>query len=226
MKLMQNLITEAYFVKPNYEPKHEHFRIDIHINGSGRLCIIAYCDNNYVEWVSLGKISYPSEIIGNCIIKLIKQTPLNKVSYLSKILNKANIDWDNFQKLWISASIEKQNEGFIFCGDKFNEKDSAESIGEKIVKFYNNKLHDCNLLEINTERIISYLTNICSQLKNCAENYGAVDAYFNSQKIPSEIDFENLKCLSLSENEKIQTLYKEYLTRINNLYNNYMNVVR
>ena len=225
MSLMKNLITKDDLRKPGYKPNTDRYNIALSIGSERILCIVANLDNNYLEWVSLGEITDSAEAIGDCVNHIISQSPNGKhASRAHTILERENIDRNDYKYLWLSTKIAKHNGLFYFCGEELQF--SSEKIGMGVIEFYNSHLKDCESLEENATSITDYLSNLCSQLEECLGLDNASLGYRRSKEIENPIGFEKLKCLGLSSNLEVQKLYREYRKMLNKSYQAYMNEAR
>ncbi|AKG37123.1 hypothetical protein [Paenibacillus durus] len=81
---MKNLASGMEQMTPKYNINPSNFRIEIYISFDKTVVITAEKDNNYTEWLSIGKLSSNDNSVGQCINYLLRHTPLPVCTYLTR----------------------------------------------------------------------------------------------------------------------------------------------
>ncbi|MBH5317512.1 hypothetical protein I6N90_06740 [Paenibacillus sp. GSMTC-2017] len=227
-KGMGNLIADMEQHKAKYDIDPAHFRIDTYLSHGGKIVIIARKDNNYAEWLSIGKLCADDYRIGQCIAYLLRHSPLP---------TSTSLYWGNYEQITktkykelfvfyqhLRITIEDETY-FVLDGERITRDSSDEYIQQRLIQHYDDKK--------STEIVDEEVSEIREHLQNTINEIRTMEL---ECPLPSALnhvaDYARKRCNELkakyvfNQDEIVKGLLFELYEINSSIYNKYMTAVR
>ncbi len=213
--------------KYNIDPKN--FRIEIYLAYDGTTIVIAYKDNNYVEWVSIGHLQKDKQEIKECIHYLLDSTPLpySTSAYWNSFKTFTGIHFEELFVLYKQIRVIKRDDSFLSInGDEIKTTFFKENVHEILFGIYEKEKQSLEGIKTPTADIIKELkqniANIELEEKECpfpwALNHVSDYAFRILQEQQSKYMFH--------QNKEVKELLFQLHKLHSRIYNTYMTHAR
>lgn len=214
--------TASYSINP------DHFRIDMYISYDKRVVIIAKKDNNFTEWLSLGRISNYDNYVGECINYLLRNSPLPTSTSLfwRNFEDVTEMKYDELFVFFQHLSIRQSNDShFLMNGEQIEKDASDEFIQQQLVQIHENYCETTKLTEpisFVREQLRRAITEIRVMEQECSFPWALnkVSDHANQKFVELKNKFV------FSQDEEVRKLLYELYELKAMIYNQYMTAVR
>lgn len=215
---------------PHYDIKPEHFKIDVYIAYDKTVVIIGQKDNNFTEWLSVGRLSMDESSIGECINYLVKNTPLPVTAslYWAPFAKLTGIKYEELKVFYLHVQIAKDDERhLIINGNQISKEMTDGEVQKLLCEFYNQemtKLRDIE--EQSASHIAEELKKDLGEIKKleeeCPELWALNLVADEAEKI---FKAQKNKYMYSQDKEVRRLLYDLYKLK-SAIYNKYMTAAR
>ncbi len=229
---MKNLAADMEQITAKYQIKPEHFRIYLYIAQDKTVIIIAKKDNNFTEWLSIGKLSKHNNKIGECVKYLFEFSPLPTSTSLYWKPNEEHtkMKLNELYVFYKQITFAKNGKDLISVNGHDLSKDiSGEEIQQLIWQFYSKDLEKLSsFTEEELEDIIHAIKKDITDIKHLQEKCppaSVLGLEYISNEANGKFNSKKSKYLFCQNNTIKHLLFELYQLACDS-YNEYMTMAR
>lgn len=224
--MMKNIIDES--INPSYEIKRDNFRVELFINSKKEVVVLAYKDNNYLEWLSKGQLSKEDLSVGESISFILQNTPLKTTTnrWWKSYEEFSEFERSDLYLYYYCIRIYKTENKYKFNNTVYSNNLTENEIHDIILDLYEQYVSyvavSKNAIEI--DRIKFELNSMNRELNRIFQIYDDA-AYHRTEGLRETFD-EILAGYRFCGDTILKKLLKSCSDLIADMYNRYMTVTR